>query len=402
MLSTLPESPLRPRISRWVRRSVAVATGSAAALVSFFAGGAHAASIEVWDRVADCESTGDWQINSGNGFYGGLQFTAATWAEFGGTRFGPRADLTSRDDQIAVAEKVLAAQGPGAWPVCSAKAGLTRGAAAVAGSETAAQAPAAGADAAAVGAPEQGPQAVDTPTATYKIKKGDSLRSIAERLHTPGGWQHLYDCNQRVIGSNPLVLPEGARLSVGSTAIDTAPSFLTEETGTPAGDDDTGAAPAATGGEQAPAAVAKAVGPASEIGTAVSAVAPVQASVTTPYRQAGAMWSSGYHTGVDFVAAVGTPVKAVAAGEVVSAGNAGAYGNEVVIRHADGKYSQYAHLSRLEVSRGQHVLTGAEIGLSGATGNVSGPHLHFEVRTGPGYGSDIDPVAYLRGLGVTV
>ncbi|WP_158100719.1 M23 family metallopeptidase [Streptomyces fradiae] len=114
------------------------------------------------------------------------------------------------------------------------------------------------------------------------------------------------------------------------------------------------------------------------------------------------MWSSGYHTGVDFAASSGTSVKAIGAGTVVSAGWSGAYGNEVVIKHADGNYSQYAHLSSLSVSAGQSVGGGQQIGLSGSTGNSSGPHLHFEVRTGPGYGSDIDPVAYLRSHGVSI
>jgi murein DD-endopeptidase MepM/ murein hydrolase activator NlpD len=126
------------------------------------------------------------------------------------------------------------------------------------------------------------------------------------------------------------------------------------------------------------------------------------ATIGTGYRVAGSMWSSGYHTGVDFVVPTGTTIKAIAAGTVVSASYDGAYGNEVVIRHADGEYSQYAHMSQLSVSAGQTVTEGQQIGLSGATGNVTGPHLHFEIRTTPYYGSDVDPVAYLRSHGVTV
>lgn len=129
---------------------------------------------------------------------------------------------------------------------------------------------------------------------------------------------------------------------------------------------------------------------------------PVDASIGTSYRAAGGSWSSGYHTGVDFIASSGSTVKAIGAGTVVSAGWGGSYGNQVVIRHSDGKYSQYAHLSALSVSVGQSLSAGQQIGLSGATGNVTGPHLHFEVRTGPDYGSDIDPIAYLRSQGVTV
>jgi murein DD-endopeptidase MepM/ murein hydrolase activator NlpD len=95
-------------------------------------------------------------------------------------------------------------------------------------------------------------------------------------------------------------------------------------------------------------------------------------------------------------------VKAVASGTVVSAGWGGAYGYQIVIHHADGRYSQYAHLSQISVKAGQKVNSGQRIGRSGSTGNATGPHLHFEIRTGPVYGDDIDPLAYLRSHGVSV
>ncbi len=100
--------------------------------------------------------------------------------------------------------------------------------------------------------------------------------------------------------------------------------------------------------------------------------------------------------------ATGTTVKAVSSGQVVSAGWAGAYGYQVVIRHTDGRYSQYAHLSALSVKAGAAVSGGQRIGRSGSTGNSTGPHLHFEMRTGPGYGTDIDPLRYLRAHGVSI
>lgn len=87
------------------------------------AGQASAAPDNVWDRVAQCESGGNWAINTGNGFQGGLQFTPSTWRSFGGSQFASSANRASREEQIAVAEKVLAGQGWGAWPVCSSKAG---------------------------------------------------------------------------------------------------------------------------------------------------------------------------------------------------------------------------------------------------------------------------------------
>lgn len=132
-------------------------------------------------------------------------------------------------------------------------------------------------------------------------------------------------------------------------------------------------------------------------------VAPITASyVSTAYQAGSSLWSSGSHTGIDFHASTGTTVHAVGVGTVVEAGWGGAYGNQVVIKMHDGTYTQYGHLSSIGVSVGQSVSAGQQIGLSGATGNVTGPHLHFEARTSAEYGSDIDPVAYLRSHGVNV
>ncbi|MEU6200644.1 M23 family metallopeptidase [Streptomyces sp. NPDC047061] len=132
-------------------------------------------------------------------------------------------------------------------------------------------------------------------------------------------------------------------------------------------------------------------------------VAPISDSyVSTGYKTGGSLWSSGAHTGIDFHAAGGTVVHAVGTGTVVSTGWGGAYGNEIVIKMADGMYTQYGHLSSIGVSVGQKVTPGQQIGLSGSTGNTTGPHLHFEARTTPDYGSDVDPVAYLRKHGVNV
>ncbi|MER8115501.1 peptidoglycan DD-metalloendopeptidase family protein [Streptomyces sp. SID8366] len=132
-------------------------------------------------------------------------------------------------------------------------------------------------------------------------------------------------------------------------------------------------------------------------------VAPIAHSyVSTGYQASSSLWSSGSHTGIDFHAMTGTSVHAVGAGTVVSTGWGGAYGNQIVLRMADGMYTQYGHLSSIGVTVGQQVTAGEQIGLSGATGNVTGPHLHFEARTSPDYGSDVDPLAYLRGHGVNV
>ncbi|MFJ1587680.1 M23 family metallopeptidase [Streptomyces sp. NPDC088197] len=134
-----------------------------------------------------------------------------------------------------------------------------------------------------------------------------------------------------------------------------------------------------------------------------SFVLPVDSSyVSTAYHSSSGLWSSGYHTGIDFHAASGTTVHAVGSGTVVEAGWGGSYGNNIVILMSDGMYTQYGHLSSIQVSVGQSVTPGQQIALSGATGNVTGPHLHFEARTGPDYGSDVDPIAYLRKHGVSV
>ncbi|MFF5148113.1 M23 family metallopeptidase [Streptomyces sp. NPDC013157] len=123
--------------------------------------------------------------------------------------------------------------------------------------------------------------------------------------------------------------------------------------------------------------------------------------ITAPYGQPGS-WAAGHHTGVDLAVPVGTEVVAVHPGTVVSATYDKSYGNVVLVQQNDGLFALYAHLSKITVSSGQQIRTGFEIGLSGATGRVTGPHLHFEMRTGPRYGSDIDPVAYLRSHGVVL
>ncbi|MFE1286209.1 M23 family metallopeptidase [Streptomyces sp. NPDC058751] len=140
---------------------------------------------------------------------------------------------------------------------------------------------------------------------------------------------------------------------------------------------------------------------------AASWVDPVaKYSLSASFNQAGGMWAHK-HSGQDFAVPTGTNVVATHAGTVVKAGPNGAgdgpaYGNAVVIKHPNGKYSQYAHLSRVDVRVGQTVSTGQHIALSGNTGNSSGPHLHFEIRTTPNYGSAVNPVAFLNSLGVKV
>ncbi|MCB5181579.1 M23 family metallopeptidase [Streptomyces sp. SMC 277] len=122
-------------------------------------------------------------------------------------------------------------------------------------------------------------------------------------------------------------------------------------------------------------------------------------TITSTYGAAGSMWSSGHHTGLDFAAPTGTPVKAVAGGKIVSAGYSGAYGYRIVLELPDGTEIWYCHLSSMSVTSGS-VGAGTTIGRVGATGNVTGPHLHLEVRTSGG--STVDPMAWLESKGLEV
>ncbi|MER6346308.1 transglycosylase family protein [Streptomyces sp. NPDC001595] len=372
------------------RASLTVTAGGAGIALPFVgAGAAQAADVDTWDKVAACESTNDWNINTGNGYYGGLQFSQSTWEAYGGTAYAPRADLATKDQQIAVAEKVLDGQGPGAWPTCSQEAGLTRGGASPdIRPDGGTSGRAAGTSVADV-QPQTTPQSRAGKAEMYTVVRGDTLSAIAEERRVKGGWQGLYSANRTTIGTDPDLIVPGQRLSLRGKAAGTATTAGT-------------ATSAPRTERQEEAKEEQKEQPKAASSSAGSLVAPVSGSLGTPYRATGSSWSKGYHTGVDFPVPTGSSVKAVGAGRVVSAGWAGSFGYEVVIRHGDGRYTQYAHLSAIAVKAGQSVGAGQRIGRAGSTGNSSGPHLHFEVRTGPGFGTDVDPVAYLRAGGVRI
>ncbi|MGW0822842.1 transglycosylase family protein [Streptomyces sp. NPDC002845] len=381
------------------RASLTVTAGGAGmALPLMGTGAAHAADVDTWNKVAACESSNDWNINTGNGYYGGLQFSQSTWEAYGGTGYAQRADLATKDQQIAIAEKVLKGQGPGAWPVCSVRAGLTPGGDTpdINPSGTSQSTPASTPTSTSTqGAPKRTVRDV-TPQTTpqsqagsvemYTVVRGDTLSGIADTRNVPGGWQKLYQANRKTIGGDPDLIMPGQRLSLrpSSGTSSSTGNSSNQSTGSQTKDKD------------------DKKGRTGRTATSPTRVAPVNASTGTAYRTAGSSWSKGYHTGVDFPVPTGTSVKAAAAGKVVTAGWGGSFGYQVVIRHADGRYTQYAHLSAITVKSGQSVDAGQRIGRSGSTGNSTGPHLHFEVRTGPGFGSDIDPIAYLRAGGVRV
>ncbi|MFF7989182.1 transglycosylase family protein [Kitasatospora xanthocidica] len=152
-----------------------------------------------WDSVAACESSGDWRINTGNGYFGGLQFDQPTWRENGGLAYAPRADLATRDQQIAVARHLAGHRGLSPWPVCGARA--TRG------HDRDAVLPPPAAPATAVGAP--------TPRGgTWTVREDDTLTGLAERLRVRGGWPALYALNRTAIGEDPDLIQPGTVLDL--------------------------------------------------------------------------------------------------------------------------------------------------------------------------------------------
>lgn len=165
----------------------------------------------MWDRIAKCESGGNWHINTGNGYYGGLQFSAGTWRAYGGTAYASTADKATKAQQIAVATKVQRAQGWGAWPTCSARAGAYGSAPAVssAGSASTKAAPSKPSK-----APERstGHTTRGASRGDYTVREGDTLSTIAARHGTT--WQRLYAANKAVIGGDPDLIVPGQRLEL--------------------------------------------------------------------------------------------------------------------------------------------------------------------------------------------
>jgi len=181
-------------------------------------GNAAAADSGVWDRIAKCESGGNWHINTGNGYYGGLQFSASTWRAYGGGAYAGSADQASKSQQIAVASKVQQSQGWGAWPVCSQRAGAS-------GSAPASGSSASGADTKSA-TPKQAPAKKAAPVrepshvnrsasrggGDYTVRSGDTLGAIASQHGT--SWQKVYAANKSVIGGNPNLIMPGQQLEL--------------------------------------------------------------------------------------------------------------------------------------------------------------------------------------------
>ncbi|MGK5730786.1 transglycosylase family protein [Streptomyces sp. URMC 124] len=217
--------------------TLAGVTGAAVAAPLMVATSANAASVSTWDKVAQCESGGNWAINTGNGYYGGLQFSQSSWNAAGGQKYADRADHATKGQQIAVAERLLAMQGPGAWGC--AVPGLSSGGAKAdvdtSGGSSTKSSRAGGtvsgkshadrserqaapkkaapkrtapqtverdeAPAAKPAAPKQhsAPQSYKVGDGEYEVKEGDTLSKIADAKNVKGGWQKLYDRNKDIV-----------------------------------------------------------------------------------------------------------------------------------------------------------------------------------------------------------
>jgi LysM repeat protein len=320
-------------------------------------GAALAAPDTAWDAVADCESSGNWAINTGNGYYGGLQFAQSTWEQFGGLAYAPRADLATRDQQITVAERTLAVQGWNAWPVCSGKAGVRGYGVDLRQDPAAPEESSSGTTSVTV---DDGtvPQAVE-----YTVVRGDWLSKIAPRFGITTA--DLYLANRDVIGGNPNLIYPGQVLTIaGST----------------------------TTGEH--------------VDTGPAHAAPFEAPMAAGTYRISQGFRGEAHRGIDMAAPVGTPGYAVADGTVVEAEPAQGFGLWVVVQsQIDGMRVDfvYGHMNSLIVQAGEPVRAGEQIINTGSNGIVTGPHLHFEVWIGGRYaGHPVDPVGWLKAHGVEI
>ena len=218
------------------QRVAVVGIAGAATIAGGLAMATPASAASVWDRVAACESGGNWSINTGNSFYGGLQFTRSTWLAYGGGAYASRADLASKSAQIAVAQRTLKGQGPGAWPVCSIKAGLTRsnGGASSASATSRSTTRSAISTKKTYTAPKKTyttkKKTYTAPKKTYSTKKtyttkshatksyastghgakitirsGNTLSKLAASYNVKGGWKAIYAANRSII-SNPNLI----------------------------------------------------------------------------------------------------------------------------------------------------------------------------------------------------
>lgn len=255
------------------RNRAGVVTGVTLASVGLLAGTAAATPADVnWDAIANCESGGDWAINTGNGFYGGLQFTASTWYANGGSGMPQNA---SRTQQISVAQRVLVTQGIGAWPVCGAKAGSTAVTPTRHAVTTDRSTPPRHAAPVSPAVPLKAP-VLSGPTVDYVVAAGDTLVQIATTQNAPGGWSQLAGLNGL---TDPDVLTVGQHLKVPAPPVAIVPPVTAGIMNTTAD-----VATALTG---QPVGVALAVPAAAPVATVAQTAAPVVAPAAFTVKASG-------------------------------------------------------------------------------------------------------------------
>jgi resuscitation-promoting factor RpfA len=206
-----------------IRRVLGILAGLALTLGIALAGSLPAqAATTVWDKVAKCESGNRWHISTGNGYYGGLQFSSSTWKAFGGRKYGGQAHKASKAEQIAIARRVLASQGPGAWPTCSRRAGLTKSNGKADKKAVPATNPGA-TKAKAKPVAKKAKPAVKKAKAVVKkapagavkqikVKPGDTLAKLAKRYHVKGGWRGLWKLNKTLKNPNRIYVGQVLRI----------------------------------------------------------------------------------------------------------------------------------------------------------------------------------------------
>ena len=205
--------------SKTIKTLLGIIAGLALTLGIALAGTPAQAATTVWDRVAKCESGNRWGINTGNGYYGGLQFSSGTWRAYGGRKYGSQANKATKAEQIAIARRVLAGQGPGAWPTCSRRAGLTK----ANGKADKKAVPATNPGATKAKstkpvvkkAPAKKPAVQGTSTTIKRVKvvRGDTLAKIANRYKVKGSWRALWSLNKKTL-KNPNRIYVGQVLRV--------------------------------------------------------------------------------------------------------------------------------------------------------------------------------------------
>lgn len=376
----------RPKDSSSTRTAaVAVALGASVASPVVLSTTAQAAPVSAWDRIAQCESGGRWNLPYGDASStGGLQIQKPTWDEYGGQAIAAYPYQASKAQQIAIAEKILARQGPRAW-TCNAMVGYPLQSSGPNSSHlTGGLVPYVATPPAAAPVPKPRPKYTRS-SKTHTVVSGDTLYGISKAATgnaARDNWRPLYEANRRRVKNPNLIFP-GQRLNYPQSWSGKAYKAASRP-----------AAPAAT-----------------------PSTTPVSHGYVMPVV---GRWgdgliiggggcisrSCGGHSGQDIMAPAGAVVHSAGPGKVVSMNSSGApYGLHVVVKHPDGKYTLYAHMSAIVVHVGQQLAGGQQVGNVGSTGNASGPHLHFEVRTDPTAftaGIFLSPATWLRSHGVTV